>query len=83
MLLKSAVGIATDYGLDGRGVGVRVPVGPRLLFSPRRPSYPMSTWDSFPGVKWLGREADHLPPISAEVKNAWVYTSNPPYVFMA
>jgi hypothetical protein len=29
------------------------------------------------------READHSPPTSAEVKNAWIYTSTPPYVFMA
>jgi hypothetical protein len=27
------------------------------------------------GVKWLGREADHSPPSSAEVNNAWSYTS--------
>jgi hypothetical protein len=25
-------------------------------------------------VKWPGREADHLPPSSAEVKNVWNYT---------
>jgi hypothetical protein len=30
-----SVGIATGYGLDDRGVGVRVPVGSRV-FSPRR-----------------------------------------------
>jgi hypothetical protein len=30
------------------------------------------------GVKWPGREADHSPPSSAEAKNAWSYTSNPP-----
>jgi hypothetical protein len=35
------------------------------------------------GVKRLGREADHSPPSSAEVKNAWNYTSTPQYVFMA
>jgi hypothetical protein len=28
-------------------------------------------------------EADHSPPCSAEVKNAWSYTSTPQYVFMA
>jgi hypothetical protein len=33
----SAVGIVTGYGLDCRGVGVRVPVGSRILSSPRRP----------------------------------------------
>jgi hypothetical protein len=30
-------GIATSYGLDDRGVGVRVPVGSRIFSSPRRP----------------------------------------------
>jgi hypothetical protein len=30
------------------------------------------------GVKWPGREADHSPPHSAEVKNAWNYTFTPP-----
>jgi hypothetical protein len=29
------------------------------------------------GVKRSGREADHSPPSSAEVKNAWSYTSTP------
>jgi hypothetical protein len=33
-------------------------------------------------VKWPGREADHSPPSNTEVKNAWSYTSAPPY-FMA
>jgi hypothetical protein len=35
------------------------------------------------GVKRPTREADHSPPFSAEVKNAWSYISSPPYVFMA
>jgi hypothetical protein len=35
------------------------------------------------GVKQPGREADHSPPSSAEVKNWWSYTSTPQYVFMA
>jgi hypothetical protein len=30
------------------------------------------------GVNRSGREADHSPPSSAEVKNAWSYTSTPP-----
>jgi hypothetical protein len=55
----SAIGIATGYGLDGRGVGVRVPVGAR--FSPLHvdhtgsgahpASYPIGTWGSSPGGK--------------------------------
>jgi hypothetical protein len=35
-----------------------------------------------PVAKRLGREADHSPPSSADVKNAWRYTSIPPYVSM-
>jgi hypothetical protein len=33
----SAVGVATGYGLDDRGVGIRVPVGARSFCSPCRP----------------------------------------------
>jgi hypothetical protein len=36
-----------------------------------------------PGVKWLRHEAEHLPPASAKVKKMWIYTSTPPYAFMA
>jgi hypothetical protein len=36
-----------------------------------------------PGVKRQGREADHSPPTRAEVKKMWIYTSTPPYAFMA
>jgi hypothetical protein len=46
-------------------------------------SYPMGTGGSFPGVKRPGREADHWPPASAEVKKSWVYQSTPLYAFMA
>jgi hypothetical protein len=35
------------------------------------------------GVKRQGREADHSPPSSIEVKKMWIYTSTPPYAFMA
>jgi hypothetical protein len=33
----SSVGIATSYGPDDRGLGVRVPVGSRIVTSPCRP----------------------------------------------
>jgi hypothetical protein len=36
-----------------------------------------------PGVKRQGREADHSPPASAEVKKMWIYTSTALYAFMA
>jgi hypothetical protein len=32
-------------------------------------SYPMGTWGSFPGVMGPGREAEHSPQSSVEVKN--------------
>jgi hypothetical protein len=35
-----------------------------------------------PGVQRPGSEADHSPPSSAEVKNAWSYTSTPKYFFI-
>jgi hypothetical protein len=41
----------------------------------------MGTRGSFPGGR-PGREADHSPPSSAVVKNAWSYTSTPQYIFM-
>jgi hypothetical protein len=38
----SIVGIEIGYGLDDRGVGVRVPLGSRIFSSPRRPD---RLWD--------------------------------------
>jgi hypothetical protein len=35
------------------------------------------------GVKRPGREADHSPPSSTEVNNAWSYTSTPKYALKA
>jgi hypothetical protein len=87
----SVVGIVTAYGLDDGGAGVRVPVGSRIFTSPivqtgsgvHPISYTMGSGGSSTGVKWLGREADHSPPTSAEVKKMWIYTFTHPCVFMA
>jgi hypothetical protein len=86
----SAVGIATGYRLDDRGVGVPVPVGSRIFSSPCHadrlwgpPSLLSNGYrGSFPGGK-AGRETDHSTPTSAEVKKMWIYTSTPPYAFIA
>jgi hypothetical protein len=83
---NSVVGIATGYGLDDRGVGVRVPVRSRIFSSPQRPTQPPIQWVPkalSPGVKRQGREADRSPPTSAEVKKMWIYTSTLPYALMA
>jgi hypothetical protein len=86
------VGIALGYGLEDRGTTkVRFPAGAGNFFHQRvqngsgahPASYPMGTMGSFPEGKAPGREADHSLPSSVEVKNAWIYTSTPPYVFMA
>jgi hypothetical protein len=86
----SVVGIATDYGLDDRVVGVRVPVGQEFSLlhvvqtgSKTHPvSYPMDIGALSLGVKRPWREADHSPPTSAEAKKIWIYTSTPSCVFM-
>jgi hypothetical protein len=36
-----------------------------------------------PGALSPGREADHSPVANTEVKKMWIYTSTPPYAFMA
>jgi hypothetical protein len=84
--LDSSVGIATGYGLNDQGAGVRVPVGSTIFTSPYRPDQLGSTQPPIkwvPGVKRQGREADHSPATSAEVKKMWIYTSTPQCVFMA
>jgi hypothetical protein len=57
------------------------PHPPTILF--KHISTRMGTGGSFPGVKRPGREADHSPRTTAEVKKMWIYTSTPPYAFMA
>jgi hypothetical protein len=91
MARPSALGIATGYGLGSRGIRIHVLVGED--FSSLR--LPDGLWGPpsllFFGcgrllsetVKRPGRKADYLPPTNAEVKNTWIYSSNPPYVFMA
>jgi hypothetical protein len=72
------------YGLEDRGSRVRFPAGAgNFLFTtasgmalgPTRPPIQWVPGALSLGVKRLGREADHSPPSSPEVKNAWSYTS--------
>jgi hypothetical protein len=72
----SSVGLTTEYGLDDRMIGVRLPAGAGNFSlrhhvqkgSGAHPAYPMGTRGSSLGVKRPGREADHTPPTVAEVK---------------
>jgi hypothetical protein len=80
---NSALGIATGWTAEGSEFESRYGQEFSLLHivqtgSGVHPtSYRMDTGGSFPG-----RKADHSP-TSAEVKKTWVYTSTPPYAFMA
>jgi hypothetical protein len=50
------------------------------------PTQPPIQWVSgalSPQVNRPGREANHSPPTSAKIKETWIYTSTPSYVFMA
>jgi hypothetical protein len=81
----SSVGIATGYGLDGRGVGLRILADNRkCMSSPQAGSgnHPASYLMGLsPEIKRQRSEANHSLPYNAEV-NMWSYTSTPPYVFM-
>jgi hypothetical protein len=46
-------------------------------------SYPMGTRGSFPGDKAAKAWNWHSPTTTAEVKNTWIYTATPQYVFTA
>jgi hypothetical protein len=79
--IGKAVDIATGYGLKDRGIGVRVPVEPRIFYfsiSSRPvlgPTQPPIQWVR--GIKCPVRKAHHSHPDSAEVKKMWIYTSLP------
>jgi hypothetical protein len=85
--IRSSGSIVSDYGLDDQAIEVRSPTGAYFSSSPciqtgsgaHPASYPVGTGAPFPGGKARpGRDADHLPPSSAEVKNERSYTSSPP-----
>jgi hypothetical protein len=82
----SSVVIALGYGLDDRDSRVRVPAGAGNFSLNHRvqngsgPTQPPIQWVPGAlslGLKRPGRESDHSPPFSAEVKNEWSYTSTP------
>jgi hypothetical protein len=82
---SSAVGIATDYGLDGSEVEFGPQKGKEFSLlhivqtgsGSHLASYPMGTGRSFLGVKRQGCEADHSLPTSAEIKKTLIYISVP------
>jgi hypothetical protein len=70
----SSGSIVSDYGLDDRGSiphrGRGFFFQPQTGYGAHPASYPVGTGGPFPGGKARpGRDADHSPPSSAEVKN--------------
>jgi hypothetical protein len=87
MFTDPAVGIATGYGMDDQDVKSSSPGRVKnFIFSKSSkpvlgPTQSPIQW--VPGIKRQGRDADHSPPTSDEVKKMWIYTSIPPYAFVA
>jgi hypothetical protein len=80
------------YGLNERVSSVRLPAGlgiflfttaSRTTLGPTQPRMQWVTGTLSLEVKRPGCEADHSPPSSAEVKNAWSYNSTLQYTFIA
>jgi hypothetical protein len=81
--------IVLGYRLDDWGFESQQGLGIFLFTTTSRlavgPTQPPNQWAPVAlslGIKWMGHEADHSPPSSAEVKNACSYTFTPPYAFM-
>jgi hypothetical protein len=92
MCWDSVVGIATAYGLDnGGGQSSSLGIVNNFLFStssisglgPTEPPMQRVPGALSQGVKRQGREVDHSPPISAEVKKMWICTTTTTYAFMS
>jgi hypothetical protein len=90
----SAVGVATGYELDDKGVRVQVPVRSIIFTSPHPSDWlwgPHSLltnryhWLSHQGMKRQRCEAEHSPPTmnSSKANKTWIYISTPPYAFIA
>jgi hypothetical protein len=77
--------IALSYGLDDWGLESRegleiflFTTAFRPALRPTQPPIKVIPGTLSLGVKRTGREADHSPPSSAEVKNVLIYTWAPP-----
>jgi len=77
--------LLNDRGFDSRqGLGIfLVTTASRTALGSTQPPIPWVPAALYLGVSRPGREADHSPPCSAEVKNEWSYNSTPQYAFVS
>jgi hypothetical protein len=76
------IGVLGFYSRRGLGIFLFTTAS-RMALGPTQPPIQWVTGVLSLRIKRPGRETDHSPPSSAEVKNEWSYTSTPQYVFMA
>jgi hypothetical protein len=74
--------IIPEFPIPGRLKNFLFSMTYRPTLGPTQPPIQWVPDALFPRVKRQGREADHSPPASVEVKKMWIYTSTPPYAFM-
>jgi hypothetical protein len=68
-----------EYRLGDRDIGVQCPAQSRDIFLHTSILHVVTTYlMGTPGVKQPEGKSDHSPPPSADVMNAWRYTSTPP-----
>jgi hypothetical protein len=79
-LKKKVIVIKCNYN-SSANISTRSIQNPLLLVTKLRTRDTPIQW--VPGVKRPGREADHSPPASADVKKMLISTYIPPYAFMA
>jgi hypothetical protein len=80
---RSSVDIAIGCGLDGPGTNGRGGGAENFRFPPDRPRGPPRPLYNgyrlfFPGVKWPGRDVEHSPLSSVEVKERMELYATPP-----
>jgi len=78
-VLNTVVNLLLTWGL---GIFL-LTTASRTALGPTQPPIQWILEAVYLGVKRSRREADHSPPSSAEVNNAWICTSTPQYTFMA
>jgi hypothetical protein len=90
-LILQSTGSRDIYGLTSGELGFDSRLGKAifLFYIRSRPAVgstqtPIQWYrGAFPASELLGGAGDHSPTSSAELMNAWIYISTPPYVFMA